>query len=221
MKKKYLKFFFIIFFLLFTTYTPFDKDNEIVLFPIEKITIENTRLLSQELILIELSEIYNTDLLLFDEKKLNKILRNFKIIQGATVKKVFPNTLKIHVKEKEILAVLVENKKKHLISDDGNLIDIGLRKDLKSLPTVFGGKNEFITFYKVLKKINFSINEIKNFYYFDIGRWDIEIKNGNIIKLPVKDYRISLINYMRISKNSKFKNYSIFDYRIKDQIILN
>ena len=152
MKKKYLKFFFIIFFLLFTTYTPFDKDNEIVLFPIEKITIENTRLLSQELILIELSEIYNTDLLLFDEKKLNKILRNFKIIQGATVKKVFPNTLKIYVKEKEILAVLVENKKKYLISDDGNLIDINLRKDLKSLPTVFGGKNEFITFYKVLKK---------------------------------------------------------------------
>ncbi len=221
MKKKYLRFFLLFFFLLFSTYTPFDKGHEIVLFPIEKITIENTRLLNEELILIELSEIYNTDLFLFDEKKLNKILRNFKIIQSATAKKVYPNTLKIHIKEKEILAVLVENKKKYLISDDGNLIDIRFRKDQKSLPTVFGGKNKFIIFYRVLKKINFSITEIKNFYYFDIGRWDIEIKNGNIIKLPVKDYTQSLINYMKISKYSKFKNYSIFDYRIKDQIILN
>ena len=41
------------------------------------------------------------------------------------------------------------------------------------------------------------------------------------IKLPIKDYLESLKNYMSQKNNENFNNYSIFDYRIKDQLILN
>ena len=42
-----------------------------------------------------------------------------------------------------------------------------------------------------------------------------------VIKLPIEDYIFSLKNFMISKDNSNFKNYKIFDYRIKDQLILN
>ena len=45
--------------------------------------------------------------------------------------------------------------------------------------------------------------------------------DDKIIKLPIKDYLFSLKNFMLSKTNSNFNNYKIFDYRIKDQLILN
>ena len=75
--------------------------------------------------------------------------------------------------------------------------------------------------YNNLIKTNFKISEIKSFYYFEIGRWDIVLKNNKVIKLPVKNFNSSLKNYMELSEEINFEKYSIFDYRIKDQLILN
>ena len=41
--------------------------------------------------------------------------------------------------------------------------------------------------YIALNQLAFPISEIKSFYYFDIGRWDIVLKNNKVIKLPVKN----------------------------------
>ena len=62
--------------------------------------------------------------------------------------------------------------------------------------------------------------KIKSFFYFEIGRWDILLKNKAIIKLPVKNFEISLKNFMDLNKKIGSEKYIIFDYRIKDQLIL-
>ena len=80
---------------------------------------------------------------------------------------------------------------------------------------------KFLDIYNNLIKTNFPISEIKSFYYFEIGRWDIVLKNNKVIKLPVKNFNSSLKNYMELSEEINFEKYSIFDYRIKDQLILN
>ena len=72
-----------------------------------------------------------------------------------------------------------------------------------------------------MDQLDFPISEIKSFYYFDIGRWDILFKNNKVIKLPVENFNASLKNYIELEKKINFENYSIFDYRIKDQLILN
>ena len=41
------------------------------------------------------------------------------------------------------------------------------------------------------------------------------------IKLPVGDYLFSLNNYMKSINDKSFNEYKIYDYRIKDQLILN
>ena len=73
---------------------------------------------------------------------------------------------------------------------------------------------------EVLKERNFPITDIKSFYHFDIGRWDILLKNNKVIKLPVKNYIESLKNFIKLQKTNDFEKFKIFDYRINNQLIL-
>ena len=44
---------------------------------------------------------------------------------------------------------------------------------------------------------------------------------NKIIKLPIDDYLLSLNSYIKSTRDNSFNNYKIYDYRIKDQLILN
>ena len=50
---------------------------------------------------------------------------------------------------------------------------------------------------------------------------DRQQKNGTrVFKLPIKDYEISLENFIDLKDKINFGKYQIFDYRINNQIIL-
>ena len=94
-------------------------------------------------------------------------------------------------------------------------------KKLEGLPNIIGNHENFFDLYKVLILNSFAINEVKSFYYFNIGRWDVILKDGKIIKLPPKNYESSIKNFNEMKSYNNLNKYSIFDYRIKDQLILN
>ena len=75
--------------------------------------------------------------------------------------------------------------------------------------------------YYYLKELNFPTKQIKSFYHFEIGRWDILLNNNKIIKLPIKNFNNSLKNFMELKDKINYEKYLIFDYRINDQLILN
>ena len=62
---------------------------------------------------------------------------------------------------------------------------------------------------------------IKSFYFFESGRWDLVTDNDKVIKLPVQDYLSSLKHFLNLNSKNNLNNHRIFDYRIKDQLILN
>ena len=99
-----------------------------------------------------------------------------------------------------------------------NFTDIKIYNDL---PTVFGNGGTFYSLYQDLQNIRFPLETIKSFYFFESGRWDLVMHDDKVIKLPIKNYLSSLKNFMLSKANSNFNNYKIFDYRIKDQLILN
>ena len=101
-----------------------------------------------------------------------------------------------------------------------DLIEFNNLENFQNLPYVFGNKDEFKIFYDNLKKINFPLNQIKKFIYYETNRWDLETNDKKIIKLPSKNYIKSLQNYLEIESKKNFKKYVLFDYRIKDQLIL-
>ena len=219
MKKSF--FALIILFIFLTTYTP--KFNFIIGsdFSIQTIEIEGNSILNSDEIIQNLNFLYRENLFFLNLKDIKKNLKNETFIESFSLKKIYPNILKITIVEKKPVVVLQNKKKKFYISDKGDFIDFQDIEVYRNLPTVFGNGKFFYSLYQDLQNIKFPLETIKSFYFFESGRWDLVMYDDKMIKLPNKDYLLSLKNYMESRNNSNFNSYKIFDYRIKDQLILN
>ena len=211
----------IFFFIIFTSYN-FKEKKKIssIVFPIKKITIENTVGVDLIKLKLDLNFLKNTSLFFLREKKITEVVDRYDFISGIRIKKNYPNILKITVLEKQPDAIEIQGKLFFYITKNGEKITYSKLSAYEKLPIIFGNHKNFNIFFETLEEINFKINNIKAFYYFDVGRWDIELKNETIIKLPEKNYRDILLNVNIILNDSNFSKYKIFDYRIKDQLIL-
>tara|TARA_Y100001970_G_scaffold98028_1_gene123253 strand:- start:19462 stop:20121 length:660 start_codon:yes stop_codon:yes gene_type:complete len=207
--------------MLFTSYTPnfnFNTDSNL---NIKKIKIENNYILSSDEIEKKLDFLLSENLFLMNIDEIHRSLKELDFIDSFSVKKIYPNTIKINVIEKKPIAILQNKKKKYYISDRGDIIIFKKIKLFKSLPIVFGGETKFYSFYKDILSINFPINNVEKFYFFESGRWDIILRNKKVVKLPINNYLPSLKNFLLSQGNTNFDKYKIFDYRIKEQLILN
>ena len=169
----------------------------------------------------KLNFLYNENLLFLNIKDVAENLKNETFIESFSIKKIYPNTLKLIIVEKKPIAVLQNKKKKFYISDKGSIINYREIEKYTNLPTVFGNGENFYSLYNDLKNIQFPLEKIKSYYFFESGRWDLVMYDDKVIKLPNQDYLFSLKNFMKSKNNRNFNNYKIFDYRIKDQNILN
>ena len=217
---KFLTFLLLLVFL--STYFPnYNNKNNSILFPIQTIKIENTIALNIEEVYSALEFLKGESLFFLSKEKIKNSLVKFDFVSSFKVKKIYPSTIKILIIEKKPVAIFFQENKKFFISDNGDLINYIQKEDFTNLPILFGKKNNFNNLYIQLKKINFPINTIKSFHYFEIDRWDITLKNDKLIRLPKDNYVEILKNFISIKNDSKFKKYKTFDYRIKDQLILN
>ena len=187
---------------------------------IKKITIENNKIIKDKEIKEKLSFLYDTNFFFLRTKKIEKKLREIQFIESYQIKKIYPNNLIIKITEKKPVAVIQQSKQKKYFTVRGDLIDFRKIKIFEDLPTVFGDEKSFSTFYVNLKNINFPFKEIKTFYLFESKRWDLLTLKNQLIKLPVNNYNKSLLNFISLKDQASFEKYKIFDYRIKDQLIL-
>ena len=220
--KSNLKIYFLIFiFFIFSTYNIKNKkESASILFPTKEILIDNKGVTNLLELRSDLSFLINKNLLFLNKEKIIEIIDKYDFIANVQLKKKYPNTLKIVINEKIPVATQIIDKKKFYITkynEKINYIDLEIYEDL---PSIFGKNKNFNVFYIDLKKNNFKINRIKAFYYFDIGRWDITLKDNRTIKLPKINYEDILTEVNLVLNNSSFSKYKIFDYRIKDQLIL-
>ena len=221
MKKTAIVFSFFLLMLMLTTFNPNNLNLGFQFFKIKNIEVKNLEILEKKKIENQfINELSGSSLFILNEKKIQKILNNNNFINYFKFKKIFPSKLQIMVYEKEAIAILNDKRKKYYLIKNGEKIEFFKNKNLEKLPNIFGKQENFLEIFSILTKINFPIHKIKSFYYFDIGRWDILLKTKVVIKLPVKDFDISLKNFMDLDKNINFEKYRIFDYRIKDQLIL-
>ena len=141
-------------------------------------------------------------------------------IDSFKIKKKYPSTLEVKIFEKKPIAILVTQNKKFYLSERIDLIEFKSLPNYPDLPYVFGNIDDFKIFYKDLRKINFPLDIIKKYTLYGTKRWDLETKNYNVIKLPSKNYIRSLESYLNLKSKNGFEKYKLFDYRIRDQLIL-
>ena len=196
------------------------QDYKITRFNIIEINIENNSLIKNIELQNSLQSIYNKNLIFLKNSEIEEVLKQNSLIESFKIKKIYPSTLNIKIFEKKPFAILFQKKKKFYLSDKIELINYKKIKNYENLPFIFGNQKEFAIFYKNLKKINFPFDIIKKYTFFESKRWDLETSNGIIIRLPDNNYIESLQNYLKIKNKNSFKKYVVFDYRIKDQLIL-
>ena len=161
------------------------------------------------------------DLIFLDKVEISKKIFANKTVEDLSVFKNYPSELQIFIKKTNFLAITKKNNKNYYIGSNGNLILT--KNSLHSLPFIFGNvePDDFLKLKAYINNSEFNFDQIKNLYFFKSKRWDIETKDGLIIKLPLNQIEISLNNLSKIIISEEFKNKKVIDLKQKDQVILN
>ena len=223
MKTKKNLFIWLFIFVFLSTYSlNSTQKKKISIFSIENININGIKNVNETDFKSKINKFFGESLFFFNSKEIKKIASEFSFIREIKIKKIYPDTLNIIIKENEPIAILIENNKKILLLEMGNIVSNYDVDKFNSLPTVSGmnAKKNFFNFYETLKKLNFETELIEEFKYFSINRWDIILRSGKIIKLPTERFESSIEKFISIYDKDNFNNFKIFDFRINGQLIL-
>ena len=161
------------------------------------------------------------NLLSIQKSQLKEILNSNNLIEEYEVFKRYPSSIEIKIEKTKFLASTNINGKNYIVGSNGKFIHT---KDyLKNLPFVFGNfeTKKFLELKSIILETDFKYNNIKNFYYFPSGRWDIEMISGIIIKLPISGIKESLNFSIDLLNEKEFSDIKILDIRQKNQIVIN
>ena len=213
--KKFYKIIILLIVLIFlTTYNP----NEVNISPKKNspfFTIQNIEVVNNSLVQIseikeKLNLIYEKNIFFVKRKDIEEPLKSIDFLEKIEVKKKYPNIIIIKVYETKPIAVLFRKDSKLLLDSSSNLIDLNKKMIIDNLPNIFGDGAEN----------NFPIKKVKNYYYFQIGRWDLELYNGQIIKFPPVKIKEAIQQSIELLNHKDFNNYNIIDLRIHGKIVV-
>ena len=209
-----------------TTYSPsefnvFPKKNNFF-FKIKNIKIVNNHLIEESKIIEKLAKIYGKNILFIERNDIERPLKSIDFLEKIEVKKKYPNTVIIKVYETRPIAILFKNNHKYLLDSSSNLITFSENMPIDNFPSVFGesAEQDFINFYNQLENNNFPNQRAKNFYYFQIGRWNLQLLNDQIIKFPVKKIAEAIQQSVELLASKDFRNYNVIDLRIHGKIVV-
>ena len=226
MKKFYRIFLLLIIFIFLSTYSPnkFDLtlENNSDFFKINKIVILNNLLIKKGNVKEKLGQIYNKNIFLIERKDIEESLKEIDFLEKVEVKKKYPNTIIVKIFETKPVGVLFKDKDKYILDSSSNLISFDGDLNFDQLPSIFGddAENNFINFFNQLKVNNFPRKKIKKFYYFKIGRWDLQLANSKTIKFPYNVTNDIIKKSVELLDRKDFKNYNIIDLRVDGKIIV-
>ena len=205
--------------ILFTTFIS-EKNFTIKNFTINEIRFENNKIVSNEELIKDLSFLYNKNIIFLNTLEIKKKLKKNSFIESLQVKKVYPNKLVIKIFEKQPIAIIFHENKKFFLGKKFELIKYKKISAYENLVVINGNEKSFKKLFINLKKTKFPSDLVKKYDLLKVGRWNIELIDGRLIKLPINNYKKSLKNFLKIKSDRNFEKYKIFDYRISNQLIL-
>ena len=226
MKKLYRIIILLVALTFLTTYSPNEfnvfhpKKN--IFFKIQNIKIINNHLIDENKIIEKLTEIYEKNILFIERNDIEKPLKSIDFLEKIEVKKKYPNTVIIKVYETKPIAIIFKKSKKYLLDSSSNLITFKESMFIDDFPSVFGegAEKNFVNFFNKLENNNFPKQRVKSFYYFQIGRWDLQLLNDQIIKFPTSKIANAIQQSVKLLARKNFGDYNVIDLRIHGRIVV-
>ncbi len=213
---------FVYVFLLFLIGTFHNKNlNKINFLKIEYIDISGLNAEKNLEIFESLKVLKIDNLFLLKKFQIEKLINSFNYVENYSVFKNYPSSIKIELSETNYLANVTKNNINFYLGSNKKLIKAQDKK--KNLPYIFGNFNleKFFELKKIIDRLKFDKEKIKNYYFFPSGRWDIEMKSGILLKLSRDELEKSLKLSMKILKAKNIKDFKIIDLRQSNQVIIN
>ena len=174
----------------------------------------------------ELNFLLSKNIFFIKENEILELMENFNFIDKIFIQKILPSKLKILAQKTEFMGITFIDGIKYFIGKNEKLIPYNKIDDNSNLPLIFGNFpiSEFLILNNIFEKNQFEINKIKKYYYHKSKRWDLEFKDGLLIKLPSKDITKALKIYkiFMLNKKTNIKNKTrIIDLRIPNQVVIS
>ena len=197
------------------------KLNNYEIFKIRNIEISGLTNLENSELKKKIKNLNLNNIFLLNKFELSQIIDTNNLVQNYEVIKIYPSSINIKIIKTKLLAKLNKDGKTLYIGSNGKLSEYNFSKI--RLPFIFGNpqNNDFLNLKKKIAESKFSYEEFENFYFFPSGRWDLQLKNNILIKLPENKINDSLDYAFDFMKNNNIDDFSVIDLRIKNQIILN
>ena len=201
-----------------TTNKKFSENQKNYSSKINRINIVGLSSTDNAKILNELNNLFYKNILLVDRDKIHKVINKYNIIEEYNVKKIYPSTININIKPTKFVARLSNNYQ--LVGANGKLIED--KESNEVLPYIFGkfDTQDFLNFKKNITLSKFSLNRFQTLYIFPSKRWDILTYDNILIKLPKDNISKPLNLAYKIITSNDFKNKTLIDLRINNNLIV-
>ena len=198
-----------------------NKINNYKFKKIENINIFGLDEKNNQILLNKLKNLNLGNIFFINKKKIEKLINSNSLIESYVIFKEYPSTLNIKIEKTNFFAKMSKNSKIFFIGSNGRLTLA--ENPNNELPYIFGKPNikEFLKFKQIIDKSKFNYKQIDKLYFFPSNRWDIKLKENILLKLPANFTLENLDHLYEFLKNNNVKKFSVIDFRIQDQIILN
>jgi len=190
--------------------------NSLKLQNINNIDITGLDIKDKSILLTEIQNFDLNNIFLIAKMDLENEIESNSLVENYFVFKKYPSSLNIDIEKTQFLAKINKNGQIFFIGSNGKFIKNDSLNN--ELPFIFGNPTvkEFFKIREIIDKSKISYSEIKNLYFYPSKRWDLELRDNTIIKLPIDDIDRALNLAIEFLDDNK-----LIDARIENQIILN
>jgi len=206
-------------FIVLTTFNSTSSNFINIFFPIKVIEYNKTIFLKESTKSKANDFLINKSLLWISTKQAKNLFNKNKWVKTVTFAKKFPDTLRISVLEYSPIAYFKKNKLIYLINSNFKNSLIDKNSNLENLIEVKNMKKikDFKTFFLKIKNRDVIFSKIKVINYIHDDRWDIVLKDGQLIKLG--NYNLNKqLKYLNFILNNQTEK--IIDLRYDGRVVV-
>ena len=189
-----------------------------------QIKISNLNFLQEEEILLFFDSYIGKSIFLIPIQKIANEIRKKKWVKDLNIKSNYKDTLVVNLQEELPLGIYDNSNYKILFSN--NFVVLDILKNIKQYDDliIFYGENSIKNSKKLLKyfKNDFKKN-VKSATFLNNRRWNLQLKNQILLKLPEENINLAIENYDKIYENfsnNDLKDIESIDLRIKKKAII-
>lgn len=145
-------------------------------------------------------------------------------VENIFIQRRLPSSLRIEIQEREPIAIWQKNKNHFLVDKNGKVIHSSVSKEFSHLPIIVGDFAPLTAFQVIQTSVLFSNlkKRITGFICVRGRRWNVEIDNSLIVKLPTENIHQAFSVLSDMIKHNKISRVLMetVDLRDEDRVII-